>query len=253
MDEDLKKLGFSEKEALVYKTILEYGKILPTTVSGLTGINRTTVYAISKELVKKGLIAEDLAGRSTYLTALPPERLLSMVLREENEIKAKRQVAKDAAEGLSAIISKEKYSVPKIRFVEEESIEHFLYEQMEKWFEASKTVDGICWGFQDHSFAERYSVWVKWAADKFSMPVNLVSNKSKIEKDLKALSYKNRSIRFGLPGADFSASLWVVGSYIVMIRTRERPYYLVEIHDAPLAHNLRELFKNIWVINGEGK
>lgn len=253
MDENLKKLGFGEKEALIYTTILEYGKILPATVSSLTGINRTTVYAISKELSKKGLIAEDLAGRSTYLTALPPERLLNMVLREENEIKAKRLFAKAAAENLSGIMSKAKYSVPKIRFIEEENIEPFLYEQMEKWFEASKTADGICWGFQDHSFAERYSVWVKWAADKFAMPVNLVSNKSKIEKDLKALNYKNRAIRFGLSGADFSASLWVVGPYIVMIRTREHPDYLVEIHDAPLAHNLRELFKNIWDTNNENK
>jgi len=37
-----------------------------------------------------------------------------------------------------------------------------------------------------------------------------------------------------------------VGSYVIFIMTKQRPFYLVEIHDSVIAHNSRELFKTIW-------
>lgn len=245
MDTNLKKLGLTEKEAQVYFTVLEYGKVLPATVSRVTGINRTTVYAIAKELIDKRLIVEDLAGKSGYLVALPPDRLISMVEKEERDIKEKKKIAVTLASELSNITSKSKYSVPKIVFIEEGNLEEFLYSQMPKWSKEAESSDGM-WGFQDHSFAEIYKAWIKWAADKYKVKVKLLSNKSLIEKELSADSFPNRNIKFYLPEADFSTSLWIVGSYVVMIHTRERPYYLVEINDAPLARNLQEVFKNIW-------
>jgi sugar-specific transcriptional regulator TrmB len=66
IDETLKKLGFSDKEILVYLTILENGKVLPATISSITHIKRPTVYAIGKELVKKGIITQDVEGAGGY-------------------------------------------------------------------------------------------------------------------------------------------------------------------------------------------
>ena len=41
-------------------------------------------------------------------------------------------------------------------------------------------------------------------------------------------------------------TLWIVGDYIIMIQTLEKPFYLVEIKDAVLSHNMREVFKKLW-------
>ena len=56
-----------------------------------------------------------------------------------------------------------------------------------------------------------------------------------------------RQIRFWEGDSDFTGTLWMVGDYIIMIQTVERPFYLVEIHDAVLAHNMREVFKKLWI------
>ena len=55
-------------------------------------------------------------------------------------------------------------------------------------------------------------------------------------------------MRFWSNKLDFSASTWIMGEYLVMIITRKKPYYLLEIKDAVLSHNMREVFRNLWEI-----
>jgi hypothetical protein len=38
-----------------------------------------------------------------------------------------------------------------------------------------------------------------------------------------------------------------------MAMTRQHQFYLVEIHDAMLAHNMREVFKTLWKLTQEEK
>lgn len=52
-------------------------------------------------------------------------------------------------------------------------------------------------------------------------------------------------IRYWKEANQFTATVWVGGDYLVMVSTREEPHYLVEIHDATLAQNMREVFKGI--------
>jgi hypothetical protein len=44
----------------------------------------------------------------------------------------------------------------------------------------------------------------------------------------------------------FTASNMVLGDYILYIAANEKPYYMIEIHDRVMAHNLRETFKMLW-------
>jgi sugar-specific transcriptional regulator TrmB len=74
-NELLNRLGFSDKEITVYTAILRYGKISPASLAKLTKLNRTTVYSVAKELIKQGVIAEDLGGPSLLLVAKSPQAL----------------------------------------------------------------------------------------------------------------------------------------------------------------------------------
>lgn len=58
--------------------------------------------------------------------------------------------------------------------------------------------------------------------------------------------FPRREIRFWEASEDFTATTWILGNYVVMIVAQEHPHYLVEIHDAVLSRNLREVFKGIW-------
>jgi hypothetical protein len=71
-----------------------------------------------------------------------------------------------------------------------------------------------------------------------------LSNVSPIEEKMgKKLSRKKRDIRF-MGGMNFTSTVWVTGDYLIMICTQKHPFYLVEIHDATLANNMREVLKN---------
>ena len=252
-NDSLKKIGLNDKEIKIYLTLLKNGRSTPALLSRLAKINRATVYNIAKGLLNKGIIAEDLAGKTLYLIPLPPESLNQIIEKPRRELKEKEDLVKKAISELSMITVDKKYPVPKIRFVEEDKLEDFLYENFVKWNNDLLKTDFTWWGFQDHSLVEKYEDWILWTwhTKEFQDPrikTNLLSNTSPIEQKMeKKLSRKKRDIRF-VEGMNFSSSMWVAGDYLIMIVTAQHPYYLFEIHDPTMAHNMRETFKKLWSI-----
>jgi hypothetical protein len=112
------------------------------------------------------------------------------------------------------------------------------------------TKDNIWYGFQDHSFVENYQDWIDWTVKRFKgtrYEVRLFSNASRIEEKMEG-RIPERNIKF-LKDSRFTATTWVIGDYLVMISTSKAPFYLVEIYDALMAENMREVFKNMWEVN----
>ncbi len=254
MIEDLlKKLGFSEKEILVYLTILENGKISPASISSITKIKRPTVYSVGKELLKRGVITEDVEGHGGYFVALPPENLETAIKKQEKEIAEQKKVIKEAVEELSNIPKSKSYSVPKMRFIDEYNIKDFLYKQTPVW-EKSMSVakDTIWWGFQDHTMVEdaEYRKWVEWYWNRAPKEYKskLITNDSDIENKMKEKKIENRTVKFWKKDSKFTATNWILGDYVILFMTKQRPHYIVEIHDAVYAENMRELFRNLWEI-----
>ena len=244
----LQKLGFNDKEIEIYLVILEHAKIAPADVSKITGINRTTVYSTGKELVKKGLIVEDLGGSVMYYVANPPKSLGLLAEMEQRELAQKKKLIDSAIEELEVLPKAKQYAIPKIRFVDEDDLENHLYTQVSKWNENMMKVDTTWWGFQDHSFAENFEKWIEWYwsnAPK-TIDLKLLSNESDIEQQMKRKKITERVIRFWKKDIDFTATTWVIGDYTIVINTQKRPYYMIELYDKLVAHNMREVFKNLW-------
>ncbi len=245
----LSQLGFDEKETTVYLALLGKGQATSAEIAEQTGINRTTVYSVAKALMKRRIISEDLGSPVRRLTAKQPEDLRQLVTREQERLEKKREVVERAVEELSSLAKNASFSIPKITFVPEEDLERYLYKCSPTWSESVMASDGIWWGFQDHTFAERYQQWIDWYWKKSApseLQVRLLSNQSDIERNMKRRKYERRVVKFWKKNIHFTASLWVSGDYIVMIMTNQHPHYLIEIHDVLLAHNLREMCKGIW-------
>lgn len=243
----LKSLGFTDKEIKIYLLILKHRKITPGNLARGSGINRATVYAIAKSLVAKGLIIEDFGGKSLYLMPASPEELKNLNRKNELEIKHRKQVTDTLIEELDLAQVGVEYPVPKIRFVEEGNIEDYLHNNLKNWVESMQKYDKIWWGFQDHSFMENYIKWIDWSWKNTpkEIELKLLSNKSTIEDRLRG-KYPRRQIKFWDKSSNFTATTWIVGDYIVMVMTNTKPFYLVQIHDAVMAHNQRGIFKNLW-------
>src|SRR6185436_20262075 len=110
----LNQFGLGEKEQVIYRLILEHGKIAPTLLGRLARINRTTVYSVAKELKEKGLIVEDLGGRTLYYLPARENELEKIIKRENEEMKRKENSIRELQQFLKNIPESKTYSVPKI-------------------------------------------------------------------------------------------------------------------------------------------
>lgn len=248
IEQQLNNLGFTDKEVTVYLALLRNGKSNPATLAKLTGINRTTVYSVAKELINRGVITEDLGSKKSELLALPPTELVVLAQREERQLAEKRRAIDAAIKELEIVAQQTKYSIPKITFVEEDGIEPYLRQRTPEWNRSLKEVNPTWWGFQDDTFVKHYGDWISWYWEQAADPaidLKLLSTETDIEKAMQAKGYTNRKIRFW-DGLNIDATTWINGDYVVMIVTNQRPHYLVEIHDATLARNQRAVFQRIW-------
>src|SRR3989344_7380726 len=184
MEKVLKELGLGEKEQVIYKLILEYGKIAPALLARLAKINRTTVYSVADELVEKGLIEEDWGGKVLYYLPVRDEGLQRIITKEKEKAEEKERAVRELGEIIKNIPASKTYSVPKIRFVEEDDLEKYLYEATPRWYESMQTTDTTWYGFQDHTFAEKFEKWIDWSWNCAPQPIKLklLTNQSDIEE-----------------------------------------------------------------------
>jgi len=245
IQELLQQLGLSTKEIEIFLALFEQGKATPARLSKTTKVNRSTVYAILGKLKEKGLVVEDISAKILYFSPASSEQVQEMFYRQQENLKERKKIAEKLAAELEKLPQSRTYSVPKIRFIEEEDLAEFLYKRMDRWDESLHNEDKTFWGFQDDSFVKHYLDWINWVWKNYDIKVKLISNQSQVEKELSG-KFKERKIGFWGGDIDFSASTWIMGDYLVMIVTRQHPFYLVEIHDAVMAHNMREVFKKIW-------
>ena len=74
--EEIRKAGFSDKEATIYSYLAEHGGAYPSEIAEKTRLNRTTTYKILNELAVKGLVADIKKGKKLYYTAEPPKKFI---------------------------------------------------------------------------------------------------------------------------------------------------------------------------------
>jgi len=241
-------MGLGEKEARIYQLVLEYGKIAPAHVARMTKINRTTVYSVAKELIEKGLIFEDVSGRITYYSPVTGDDLGKIITREKDNLKKKEILVRELQEELGNLPASKTFAVPKIRYIEERDVESYLYEASKRWNDSAQLVDNTWWGLQDLSFVGKYEKWIHWFWTTFTKDIKLklLTNNAEIETEMAARAYSNRRVMKFWSHGDFTATQWVVGEYVIMLVTAQRPYYLIEIRDSVMAHNLRQLYKGLW-------
>jgi sugar-specific transcriptional regulator TrmB len=249
LEKEFQALGLNENEREVYLAVFRAGKASPARIAKETAINRTTVYSISRKLMGLGLIGEDVSAKVAYLYAEKPSALEHIFAKEAAALKHKQELAKTVAEQLATLPSGKAYSVPHIKFVEEADLTDYLYKEYARWAASGTKNDNTWWGYHDHSFSERYREWIhwNWKQSPFDTQVRFLVNAEAVEAEISD-AHESREIKVLPDESQFDSSTWVIGDYVIMVQSRERPHYLVEIHDAIFARNQRQLFKTLWSI-----
>jgi len=226
--------------------LLKKDKARAAQIARDTDINRTTVYATADALVDKGVIKEDLAGKSKYYVAGDPSNLTNLIERKHRKLNGKEAIVEDVQEELETIQKSDAFSVPKLEFIEEGEIEDFLFEISPTWNESMLATDQTVWGFQDHSLVADYSDWIGWYWENKPDEIvqKMYTNAAPAEEHLEDQKFSDRNVRLWEGKTNFTASVWVAGNYLVMMKSDRRPHYLVHMHDPVLECNLLEYFKH---------
>jgi len=250
MDEKLlDSLGLSHREIGVYRAVLKLGSVTPVTLAKAAGVKRTTAYSIARGLVEKGLLVEDASKRPRTFDLASPEDVLALLEEEKKRLSHKETVLKAVAEQLTELSSTSNYPIPTLRFIEEGKIVNFLKQQAPVWDKSIiDTKETTWWGFQDHTFVEHYGDWISWywTQSPQLIDLKLLSNFAESEVKFGKKLAPRRLIKYWGEATFFRSTLWAIGDYVVMINTRNHPFYLVEIHDKLMANDQREVFKNLW-------
>lgn len=99
----IKLLELNEKDAQIYLDLLRFGSSAASSVATRTQIDRTTVYAALKRLIRKGLISQTKRDGTTFFDALDPDALEVSIQRDIQERKAKLNVLKTLLPDLTAL------------------------------------------------------------------------------------------------------------------------------------------------------
>lgn len=249
MDEQvLMQLGLNASEIRLYKTVVTARHIAPSELAKAIDVKRTTAYSMARGLVEKGLLLEDGTRRPRVFAPAGPEEIQVAIDAEKKRSQERQALLERLSEKVSQTQAETSYPVPRIKFIEEGKLEQYLYKTILIWWgNMQQTNERTWWGFQDASFAKHFAKWIDWQWEQApeTIDLKLLTNFSKTERELTG-KYSRRNVKFWGEATNFVSSTWVMGDYVVMINTRQNSFYLVEIHSKTLAHDQREVFRNLW-------
>ena len=114
---DLRKIGLSEKSAIVYAALLELGGAFPSKIAEYTKLNRSTVYKILSDLSIDGLVNEIKKRNKVYFQIREPQKLLNYATKKIDRAKNQKEhviAMLPEIEGMFSLVP----SKPRIRFFE---------------------------------------------------------------------------------------------------------------------------------------
>lgn len=138
LEQQLQRIGLSEKEAKVYLASLELGPSPVQKIAAKAHVNRATTYVILEGLMKKGVITIFDQGKKRYFVAEGPNSLKNIISQQQKELDEKEQLLETLHSQLQSV-----YNVlpnkPVVKFYEgKEGLKTIIEERLH---DAPKEVD----------------------------------------------------------------------------------------------------------------
>ena len=101
---ELVELGLSPTEAQIYLALLQNAAVTASALAGATGLSRSRVYQTLCSLSDKGLVESGAGYGSKFVVVSPQQALPALVLREEESLAERKQVANRLGQRLAALV-----------------------------------------------------------------------------------------------------------------------------------------------------
>jgi len=80
----LKEYGLDEKEVKIYASLVERGELNAYTLAKITGIHRSTAYAVIERLSSRGFISKIEKGEKTFYSAIEISKIIAKIKEKES-------------------------------------------------------------------------------------------------------------------------------------------------------------------------
>lgn len=238
LENEIKKLGLSSKEAKVYLAALELGQASAAGIAAHSGINRATAYVILEELRKKGLVSTFLKGKKTYFAAEPPERLSYLFETEKKRLEENFANLNKMLPDLDKLYES-RGERPKIRFFEGSEGINSLREDI------LKTKTKFLYQILPLDIIQKSPSEKKFQDEKVKKLYNIPSKSIYYNKKGKIFPGKSGKAEYKFLADKFETEVIVYGEKIAFINAKKKPTGII-IDDFLVSQTVKIFFETLW-------
>lgn len=88
LDRRLQDFGFSDKEAAVYRSLLQLGEAKPSEIASAANVSTRYVYAVGERLESRGFVTVNDHVTPTVMRALPPDEVIEGLQNELSDLES---------------------------------------------------------------------------------------------------------------------------------------------------------------------
>ncbi len=151
----LEYAGLSEKEAVVYLSLLEAGAISAMEIVKKTDLKKSIVYLILEDLVKKNFVREVVSGKRVKYEAGPTEVFRDIIKNKQSQLAEEAKRIETVISELNTI-EKDLGEKPTVRFFEgKDGVKHSIEEYVSmKNYSEGKDYDVYSYDVMEKVFSE---------------------------------------------------------------------------------------------------
>lgn len=253
IDKLLESIGLSQKETLMYMTLLRSGMQPISILSKKAGLNRGTGYVVLHSLLDKGLTVKTTKKNVQYFSPLEPTQLIQYVDHREQALRSSREQLKSSMGQLTALMNP-LTAKPKIEFFDGQEGARFVLDRTlkakEKTLRSFLSIADIA-DFVGADFFSDYTT--RRIAAGFALQALRTHEKDReaMQRDANAVRYLSstedkREIRYVPDDLAFPVSIYMFDDYLAIISSKDEAFSLL-IQSQELSRMQKKIFDLLWM------
>lgn len=245
-EQDLQKIGFSEKESRVYLSSLALGPAPVQKIAEKSGVNRATTYVMIESLTARGLISSVQKGKKTLFIAESPKHLSHLIKNEFDAVESKKKILEKLVPQLAQITTL-LAEQPKISLFEGLDGLRAIHEDLINFGKETRSIENIA-AVDDARdlvlFDDMVGHWENLA--KHKIKVRAIYTKSgKTEKIPDKFQHLWEERRISADKFPFHGEIVIYGDRVAALAFKGKILgFIIESHE--VAQTLRVLFELAW-------
>ncbi|MBT3985387.1 hypothetical protein HOD38_01360 [archaeon] len=237
----LRKLGFTEGEIKVYRSLIILKEATIGPISKKSKVTPSKTYPILEKLLEKGLISKVTKDKTQYFIANNPERLLTYLEEKKIEIDEQKEEVKKEIKKLSIL---ELSKTPNARVLTGIGGIKTFYEEFNHRLLKEDKIFKV-FSFEDDWEREEVKKFIQkqdLIRKELGIEVRVIANE-RIKKFIKSTSYKLVKIKF--TDQKIPIGTVVSNNLIALMSWKEEPFIVV-IESEELGKSYTQFFDELW-------